>query len=116
VLGKFRFKASFPWAKKAEEEAEKNFVKAHFPNTSKIETAGNLWVDPVDGESHASFPTTTTHLPPLASSSLIHPTSAQRTWTNDLLTALILAEEYAIVLLLEQQAQKKRKSKRKPEH
>lgn len=42
------FKASFPWAKKAEEEAEKNFVKAHFPNTSKIETAGNLWVDPVD--------------------------------------------------------------------
>ncbi|KAA8904980.1 hypothetical protein FN846DRAFT_14909 [Sphaerosporella brunnea] len=42
------FKASFPWARKIEEEAEKQYVKSHFPNTSKIETAGNLWVDPVD--------------------------------------------------------------------
>jgi len=71
VLGSFRFKASFPWAKKAEEEAEKQFVKAHFPNTSKIETAGNLWVEPVDGESHASFPTIT-HLPPPCSSLILH--------------------------------------------
>jgi len=42
------FKASFPWAKKSDEEAEKRYVKEHFENTSKEETAGNVWVDPVD--------------------------------------------------------------------
>jgi hypothetical protein len=50
LVGTLRFKASFPWARKVDEEAEKQYVKLNFPNTSRIETAGNLWVDPVDGE------------------------------------------------------------------
>lgn len=45
-----RFKASFPWARKVEEEAEKQYVKSYYPKTSKEETAGNLWVDPNDGK------------------------------------------------------------------
>ncbi|TGZ82355.1 hypothetical protein EX30DRAFT_339641 [Ascodesmis nigricans] len=42
------FKATFPWARKSEEEAEKIFVKFNYPKTSRDETAGNLWVDPTD--------------------------------------------------------------------
>ncbi|KAI5795526.1 hypothetical protein EDC01DRAFT_717004 [Geopyxis carbonaria] len=42
------FKASFPWARKVEEESEKQYVKTHFKNTSREETAGNVWVEPTD--------------------------------------------------------------------
>ena len=44
-----RFKASFPWASKKDEEDERRYVKATFPKTSTDETAGNLWVHPADG-------------------------------------------------------------------
>ncbi|KAJ6258970.1 hypothetical protein Dda_5865 [Drechslerella dactyloides] len=42
------FKASFPWATKAEEEEERRYVKEHF-NASSEETAGSLWIHPDDG-------------------------------------------------------------------
>ncbi|KAK6335398.1 hypothetical protein TWF696_002177 [Orbilia brochopaga] len=41
------FKASFPWATKAEEEEERNYVKENF-NASTEETAGSLWIHPDD--------------------------------------------------------------------
>ena len=41
------FKASFPMATKAEEDAERRYVKAKF-HTSLEETAGNLWIHPED--------------------------------------------------------------------
>lgn len=42
------FKAAFPWATKREEDEERKYVKDHFLDTSKDETAGNLWVHPRD--------------------------------------------------------------------
>ncbi|RPA74917.1 hypothetical protein BJ508DRAFT_28285 [Ascobolus immersus RN42] len=44
------FKAAFPWAKRAEEEEERRHIRATYPNTSKEETAGNLWVHPDDAQ------------------------------------------------------------------
>ncbi|KAF3932259.1 hypothetical protein ABW19_dt0202484 [Dactylella cylindrospora] len=41
------FKASFPWATKAEEDLERKYVKSHYDASSE-ETAGNLWVHPDD--------------------------------------------------------------------
>lgn len=37
------FKLAFPWAKHAEEAAERNYIKT-FPATSQDEIAGNVWV------------------------------------------------------------------------
>ena len=37
------FKLAFPWAKHAEEAAERNHIKT-FPATSQDEIAGNVWV------------------------------------------------------------------------
>ncbi|PUU74981.1 hypothetical protein B9Z19DRAFT_1103169 [Tuber borchii] len=42
------FKASFPWAKKKEEDHERQYVREHFEKTSSDETAGNLWIHPTD--------------------------------------------------------------------
>jgi len=42
------FKASFPWAKKKEEDHERQYVREHFEKTSPDETAGNLWIHPTD--------------------------------------------------------------------
>ncbi|KAL7275657.1 hypothetical protein RUND412_001390 [Rhizina undulata] len=42
------FKASFPWALKKEEDAERQHVKEFFARTSTEETAGNVWVHPAD--------------------------------------------------------------------
>ena len=37
------FKASFPWAKQSEEQAERQYLKS-FPDTSRDEVAGNVWI------------------------------------------------------------------------
>lgn len=50
-LAECRFKASFPWAKKKEEDHERQYVREHFEKTSSDETAGNLWIHPTDGKS-----------------------------------------------------------------
>lgn len=55
VFDPFRFKASFPWAKKKEEDIERQYVRDHFAQTSSEETAGNLWVHPTDGRYHAAI-------------------------------------------------------------
>ena len=50
VFSANRFKVSFPWARKSEEALERQYIKTHYKSTSNEETAGNLWVDPTDGE------------------------------------------------------------------
>ena len=37
------FKVSFPWAKTAEEQAERDYLKS-LPTTSQDEVAGNVWI------------------------------------------------------------------------
>ena len=37
------FKASFPWAKHAEEAAERDYIKT-LPSTGQDEVAGNVWI------------------------------------------------------------------------
>ena len=37
------FKAAFPWAKQAEENTERDYVK-ELPSTAHDEVAGNVWV------------------------------------------------------------------------
>lgn len=43
------FKASFPWAKHAEEQAERDYVKG-LPQTSQDEVAGNVWIPESSGK------------------------------------------------------------------
>ena len=42
------FKAAFPWAKHAEENAERDYVK-NLPSTAQDEVAGNVWVSELYG-------------------------------------------------------------------
>ena len=42
------FKAAFPWAKHAEENAERDYVKS-LPSTAQDEVAGNVWVSELYG-------------------------------------------------------------------
>lgn len=43
------FKAAFPWASLAEEEAERKYQKT-FPSAGPDEVAGSVWVAPGEGE------------------------------------------------------------------
>ena len=43
------FKAAFPWASMAEEEAERKFQKT-FPSAGPDEVAGSVWIAPEEGE------------------------------------------------------------------
>ena len=43
------FKAAFPWAQQEEELAEKEYIKT-LVGTSSEEIAGNVWLDPDQGE------------------------------------------------------------------
>ena len=45
------FKAAFPWAKLAEENAERDYIK-ELPSTAHDEVAGNVWVSEHYGRSH----------------------------------------------------------------
>lgn len=38
------FKAAFPWAKHAEESAERDYIKT-LPSTAHDEVAGNVWIN-----------------------------------------------------------------------
>ena len=42
------FKIAFPWAKQAEEKAEREYVKSK-KETSEDEIAGNIWISPEFG-------------------------------------------------------------------
>ena len=44
------FKASYPWAKLADEATEREYLKT-LPETSQDEVAGNVWVPESFGES-----------------------------------------------------------------
>ena len=43
------FKIAFPWAKHAEEKAEREYLKS-LPETSEDEIAGNVWISPEFGK------------------------------------------------------------------
>jgi len=43
------FKAAFPWATAAEEEAERKFQK-NLPTAGAEEVAGSIWVNPEEGK------------------------------------------------------------------
>ena len=43
------FKASFPWAKHAEEIAERDYLKS-LSSTSQDEVAGNVWIPEAFGK------------------------------------------------------------------
>jgi hypothetical protein len=43
------FKAAFPWASLAEEEAERRYQKT-FPSAGPEEVAGSVWIAPEEGE------------------------------------------------------------------
>jgi hypothetical protein len=43
------FKAAFPWASHAEEEAERKFQKS-FPSAGDEEVAGSVWIAPEEGK------------------------------------------------------------------
>lgn len=47
------FKAAFPWASVAEEEAERKYQKT-FPSAGSEEVAGSVWVAPEDGTSNSA--------------------------------------------------------------
>jgi hypothetical protein len=42
------FKASFPWAKHAEEQAEREYIKG-LETTAQGEVAGNVWIPETHG-------------------------------------------------------------------
>jgi hypothetical protein len=47
------FKIAFPWAKHAEEKAEREYLKIK-ESTSQDEVAGNVWISPALGECSSS--------------------------------------------------------------
>lgn len=47
------FKAAFPWAQKAEEEMERDYIKG-LPATDHQEIAGNVWIPEKHGASYPS--------------------------------------------------------------
>ena len=57
------FKAAFPWASLAEEEAERRYQKT-FPSAGPEEVAGSVWIAPEEGE-----PRPCLHPPPSANPS-----------------------------------------------